>query len=128
MTVVADTSPLNYLILLGHSELLSLLYGRVLVPEAVMTEMQHGRAPSATRNWSASPPRWLEVRPVKHPHDSLRYRLGTGEREAISLALELNADVLLIDDLAGRREAANHGIAVAGYLSDFAAGLGARST
>jgi predicted nucleic acid-binding protein len=41
MIVVADTSPLNYLIRLGHPNVLHKIYGRVLVPHAVLIEMQH---------------------------------------------------------------------------------------
>jgi predicted nucleic acid-binding protein len=46
MIVVADTSPLNYLIRLGHPEVLPEIYGRVLVPPAVLIELQHPDAPS----------------------------------------------------------------------------------
>jgi predicted nucleic acid-binding protein len=49
--------------------------------------------------------------------ESLPRELGTGEREAISLALELSADLLLIDDRAGRQEAEARHIAVAGTLA-----------
>jgi predicted nucleic acid-binding protein len=115
--VVADTSPLNYLILLGHSELLSSLFGRVLAPEAVLIEMQHPDAPPDVRIWAASPPPWLERAQVKSLDKSLAVELGMGEREAISLALERHADVLLIDELAGRREAVTRHLTVAGTLA-----------
>ena len=42
--------------------------------------------------------------------------LGTGEREAIVLSLELHADLLLMDDKKARRIAKEHGIRVAGTL------------
>jgi len=45
MIVVADTSPLNYLIRLGHPEVLRDIYGRVLVPHAVLIELRHPEAP-----------------------------------------------------------------------------------
>jgi predicted nucleic acid-binding protein len=45
MIVVADTSPLNYLIRLGRPEVLQAIFGRVLVPRAVLVEMQHPEAP-----------------------------------------------------------------------------------
>ena len=44
MTVVSDTSPLNYLILIGSDELLKALFGRVAVPAAVIGELQSARA------------------------------------------------------------------------------------
>ena len=116
MIVVADTSPLNYLILLGHSEFLPELFGRVLTPEAVLREMQHLDAPPEVSAWAASPPAWLERMPVKKLDPGLAAELGQGEREAISLALEQQADVLLIDELAGRREAEARHILVAGTL------------
>jgi predicted nucleic acid-binding protein len=115
--VVADTTPLNYLIQLGYPEVLRELYGRVLVPPAVLTEMQHLDAPPEVQAWAAAPPSWLEQTLVTELDTTLAERLGMGERQAISLALELHADVLLIDELAGRREAKQRHIFVAGTLT-----------
>ncbi len=117
MIVVADTSPLNYLIRLGYPEVLQILYGRVLVPQAVLTEMRHKNAPPEVRAWAAAPPSWLEQIPVTELDLTLADELGMGEREAISLALELRADVLLIDEQAGRKQAKQRRIFVAGTLS-----------
>jgi predicted nucleic acid-binding protein len=115
--VVADTTPLNYLILIGYSEVLRDLYGRVLVPPAVLTEMQHMEAPPAVKAWALSPPPWLEESLVRHLDTTLAEELGMGERQAISLALEVHADVLLIDELAGRQEAKDRHIPVTGTLA-----------
>lgn len=117
MIVVADTSPLNYLIRLGHPDILQHIYGRVLAPPAVLIEMQHPDAPPEVRAWAAVPPLWLELIPVTELDISLAEKLGMGERQAISLALELHADVLLIDELAGRLEAKARHINVAGTLA-----------
>ena len=46
MVVVADTSPVNYLVLIGHIEILPRLYNRVLIPTALLDELQHPLAPS----------------------------------------------------------------------------------
>jgi predicted nucleic acid-binding protein len=46
MIVAADTSPLNYLIRLGHPDVLREIYGRLLVPRAVLIEMQHSEGSS----------------------------------------------------------------------------------
>jgi predicted nucleic acid-binding protein len=59
MIVVADTSPLNYLIRLGHPDVLREIYGRVLVPRAVLIEMQHPEAPPEVRAWASAPPHGL---------------------------------------------------------------------
>ncbi len=117
MIVVADTSPLNYLILLEHSEILPQIYGRILAPQAVLTEMQHPEAPPQVRAWAVSPPSWLEAKQVSQIDETLSAELGAGEREAISLALEVNANVLLIDERAGRHEAEERKLQVAGTLA-----------
>lgn len=93
------------------------IYGRVLVPHAVLMEMQHPEAPPEVRDWASRPPVWLEERQVQHIDASLAAELGAGEREAISLALEVHADLLLIDERAGRQEAEARHIQVAGTLS-----------
>jgi hypothetical protein len=69
MIVVADTTPLNYLIVIGHSNVLPVLYGRVLIPEAVYQELQHPRTPAVVRDKIAGHPSWLKVRHVERPND-----------------------------------------------------------
>ena len=117
MIVVADTSPLNYFIRLGHADVLREIYGRVLVPHSVLIEMRHPEAPLAVSAWASAPPGWLEEMQVRQLDASLVAELGDGEREAISLALEVRADVLLIDERAGRREAEARHLKVAGTLA-----------
>jgi predicted nucleic acid-binding protein len=115
MIVVADTSPINYLIQIEQISVLMRLYGRVLVPPAVFHELTHPAAPPEVREWAAVHPAWLEI--VK-PETSLALaHLDPGESEAIALAIQINADVVLIDDRAGRHEATRQGLNVAGTLS-----------
>lgn len=115
MIVVADTSPINYLVLIGQVNLLKQLYSRVLIPSAVLAELQNPLAPEAVRDWVARAPSWLEVRT---PKTSIKLpQLDAGESEAISLATEVHADVVLIDDKAGREEAVARGLRVAGTLA-----------
>ena len=61
MIVVADTSPLNYLVLLGHIDILAKIYAEVLVPQTVLDELQDSDAPAEVRAWAAAPPRWLQI-------------------------------------------------------------------
>ena len=63
MLVVADTSPLRYLVVIQAIEVLPLLYERVVVPQAVRTELQHPRSPREVRAWLATPPAWVDIRP-----------------------------------------------------------------
>ena len=51
MLVVADTSPLNYLVLMQQDTLLPTLYERVMIPPAVREELQRPRTPQAVRQW-----------------------------------------------------------------------------
>lgn len=103
MIVVSDTSPLNYLVLIGQVEVLPKLFGRVVIPSAVSTEMQRTRTPDAVRGWIANPPVWLDILTPLKLDDTIQS--GTGEVEAISLALELRSELLLMDDRAARRAA-----------------------
>jgi len=84
---------------------------------AVLMEMQHPEAPAEVRAWASAAPAWLEAMQVRQLDASLAAELGAGEREAISLALEVHADVLLIDERAGRREAEVRHLEVAGTLA-----------
>jgi len=61
--VIADTSPVNYLILIGHIELLPRLFERIVVPSSVQAELANLGGPLEVRNWIASPPTWLEYTP-----------------------------------------------------------------
>ena len=115
MTVVSDTTPLNYLILIGQQDLLPELYGHILIPDAVFEELRHDAAPSQIRAWIAHPPAWLEIRRISTVPTELAL-LGTGEREAIALAEELKADLLIMDDRDARREATRRSLRLTGTL------------
>ncbi len=62
--VVADTSPLNYLIWIDEIGLLPRLYGSVLVPDAVAAELRDPDAPPAVASWAANLPQWIDLRPT----------------------------------------------------------------
>ena len=116
MIVVSDTSPINYLVLVGQIDRLHDLYRNVIIPPSVMEELRAPQTPRVVQAWLATQPTWLEVRsPSKTPDPRLDY-LGAGERDAIALAEELRADRLLIDDRDGRREAGERDLPVVGTL------------
>jgi predicted nucleic acid-binding protein len=114
--VVADTSPLNYLIQIGCEDLLPQLYGRIVVPSAVMQELADSGAPTVVRTWMLHVPSWIDVRPVTSVPDAALVHLDLGEREAIQLAQEQHADLLLIDERKGRLEAKRRGLITTGTL------------
>jgi len=115
--VIADTSPLNYLVRLGRPEILADLFGRVIIPGAVLAELSHPEAPTEVRAFAFSPPPWIEVVRAETIDATLPDTLGAGEREAISLALALRADILLIDERARRDAATARDVGVAGAVA-----------
>ena len=116
MIVVADTSPLNYLLQVGCESVLPSLYQRVLIPRAVLDELGHPDAPNVVSEWLKSVPGWVEVQRTAGPLDVALADLDPGEREAIQLAEEQRADLLLIDERRGRLEARRRGLATTGTL------------
>ncbi|HLZ11770.1 MAG TPA: DUF3368 domain-containing protein [Candidatus Acidoferrum sp.] len=116
MIVVADTSPLNYFVQIGCQSVLSSLYQRVLVPPTVLAELAHPDAPKAIADWLLHLPVWIEVRRTAAPPDTALADLDPGEREAIQLAQEQRADLLLIDERRGRLVAKRRGLATTGTL------------
>jgi predicted nucleic acid-binding protein len=114
--VVADTSPLRYLILIEHTHILQALYGRVLVPPIVISELSHEQTPDIVQHWIANLPDWVRVQGPTRELVAVDLSLGAGERAAIALAEELSADALLIDERDGRREAERRGLPVLGTL------------
>jgi predicted nucleic acid-binding protein len=123
MIVVADSGPLHYLILLDHSELLRRFYSRVVVPDAVASELSAVGAPATVRDWILQPPSWISVIPVAlEAIETITDNLDLGERSAIALATTLGADLLLIDEAAGREEARRRNLRVTGTLGVLRAG------
>ena len=116
--VIADTGPINYLILIGHIDLLPALFEKVILPSAVRAELTAWSAPSPVRSWVANPPLWMEIRETTNDIDSdpLLKGIHEGERSAISLAAALNADLLLMDDRKGVKAARRKGLRVTGTL------------
>jgi predicted nucleic acid-binding protein len=115
MIVVSDTTPLNILAQLGLVDILPELFGSVLITPAVVAELSHVNTPTVVKTWLDSQPAWLRVQAPTQP---LAGELpdGVGELEAIRLAVEILADVLLADDKRARRSAESFGLKVTGTL------------
>lgn len=116
MIVIADTTPLNYLVLVQQADLLPRLFGKVLIPPAVFKELEDPETPDSVRAWLASAPSWLNVQPLHSQPDPALGYLDDGEREAITLAEELRADQLLLDEADARKEAARRNLPFIGTL------------
>ena len=109
MIVVSDTSSISALLRIGKCDLLKRLYGEVLIPEAVKAELLR-----------AFPvvPQFLQCHKILDHAEvrRLQSELDLGESEAIVLAREHNADLLLIDEPRGRRVALREGLPIIGLL------------
>lgn len=123
MIAVADASPLIGLSKAARLRLLQVLYEEVLLPPQVYKDVVvqgWGRAGSrAVRNAVAAG--WMRIVPVSNPALIPPRFAGTGEGEAIALAQERHADVILIDDRAARNECHRLGlrwVSTAGVLRD----------
>lgn len=116
--VIADTGPLNYLILIRHIDLLPVLFEKVVLPAAVQVELASGQAPLLVRDWIANLPNWAQVREatLSQAEDASLKGIDAGERAAIQLAALLNADLLLMDDRKGVTAAQGKGLRVTGTL------------
>ena len=116
MIVVSDTSPLNYLVLINAMDLLPKLFDEVYVPPKVIEELQRPKTPDIVRQWTQSPPSWLKVIAPRVPL-AFAVRLDPGEIHAISLAKELHATAVLIDEKKGRHVARLEGLDAVGTIT-----------
>src|SRR6266851_2651952 len=118
MVVVADSSPLNYLLLIDIIQILPELFGQVFIPEAVSRELQSAATPPKVAALMSRPPSWLRIEKISSPLDDEELeKLGAGEREAITIALAHPSDaLLLIDEGRARRQAEQRQIRFMGTL------------
>lgn len=117
MIIVSDASPIIALSLIGQLHILRELYHEVEVPEAVYQEITHlGEDQMGVQEILRS--RWISVRPVVNNVlvTALLGELDRGESEAIALAAEVGAELLLIDERRGRKAATRLGLNVIGVL------------
>jgi len=114
MKVISNSSPLIFLSAIGLLDILRIESGEVLIPEAVYQEVTANDLKGSCEVKDAD---WIKVVPIENAESLfLLPSLDAGEREAIILASEQSADLLLMDDLAGRRAAMMYEINVMGTL------------
>ena len=117
MIVVANAGPLIALAQIGQLHILPALYGEIHIPPAVRNEvLAHGHERPGAAAVSAAP--WIRTDHVRDRTavQLLLERLDAGESAAIVLALELEADLLLIDEARGRRIAEARGLSKTGTV------------
>jgi hypothetical protein len=117
MIVVSDTSALSNLALVDHLWLLESIYQNVIIPDVVARELAAASNPIIPAILQAG---WILPQPLTNSElvNQLQQERGldAGEANAIALALELQADDLLIDERLGRQEALRLGLSIIGIL------------
>lgn len=116
MIVVSDTSPICYLLLINKIEILQILYNSVTIPQTVADELRASESPSVVKRWIAQPPDWLQIRSIEIPQAIELERLDPGERDAILLAEQLKANLVILDDKVARQIATERGLEIIGLL------------
>lgn len=118
--VISDTSALIHLAAIGRLTLLRELYQRITVPPAVWKEaVDEGKGKAGTAEIEAARQLgWIEVAaPSNAPLVSLLKRdLDEGESEAIALAVERRADLILLDESDARQVAERYGLPKTGVV------------
>jgi predicted nucleic acid-binding protein len=87
----------------------------MVIPSSVQAELLHDAAPVEVRAWAAQPPAWVEIRVAREQPAGAKDVSAT-DQEAIVLAKELNASLLLMDDQRARRYACAFGVVTLGTL------------
>lgn len=120
MQIVSNTTPISELYKIGQLELLQRVYNRILIPEAVLQELQRARTlPRLGR--AVEQTGWIEIHALRHP-DKIQEMLSryssidAGEAAAIILAQELGANRIIMDDKRARQVAQAEGLAVIGTV------------
>jgi predicted nucleic acid-binding protein len=118
MLIVSDTTAINYLILIEKEDILNQLYNEIIIPKSVHRELTEGKkSPEKVKIWFLNTPSWMKIYEVSiSSNDSSLMSLDLGEREAILLAEELKADLVVIDERKGRKIASDRGLSVIGLL------------
>lgn len=118
MIVVSNTSPLTNLAAIGRFELLRALFGEIYIAHGVWQELNRGghRYPGSQEVENAS---WVHRREVSNRTVTalLQRDLDLGESETLALALELRADLVLLDEQEGRHAALRLGLRPFGVLA-----------
>ncbi|MFM7206485.1 MAG: DUF3368 domain-containing protein [Planctomycetaceae bacterium] len=105
---------MNYLVLIDEIDLLPQLFTTVMLPAGVLAELQHPRTPPRVASWARELPPWVRVISPEGPVEDVG--LGRGEAEATTIAMQVAADVVLIDERKATVVARHRGLLVTGTL------------
>jgi predicted nucleic acid-binding protein len=115
--IVSDTSCIGYLIQINLLHLLQTLYGEIIIPAAVNDEILQLENKEHTLSEFKNAD-WIKIYSTHNLSNVSKYEniLDRGELEAISIAIELEADLLIIDEKLGRIVAKTIGFDITGLV------------
>ena len=118
MVVVSNTSPLSNLAIIGRLDLVREQLGSIIVPPAVRTELRRNpNLKGRTAIESGMAEGWIGASPLNGPvPDELMAALDLGEAEVLTLAVQIKASLVLLDDSAARAKASQLAIPFTGAL------------
>lgn len=114
MIVISDTTTITNLIHIDKLNLLKDLYTEIIVPKEVYEELAklpHQKEIVSSQDWIIH----SEISDIDL-YEKLVKDLDKGESEAITLAIEKQADLLIIDERKGRKIAKSYGLKIIGLL------------
>jgi len=112
MPIVVDVTVFRYLVIAEATNILPTLFGTVVVPPAVVEELQQEHTPARIRAWWVTMPSWVRIHAPQSPPDPTLRRLGAGEQEALRLMDERQAPLFMTDDRGAYNTALARGIPV----------------
>lgn len=121
MPAVSNTSPIMNLAIIGELSLLRDQFGEVLIPGAVLEELRvEGNLPGSQSVRDAIKAGWIRIEEMKQDPlvRAMQRDLDKGEAEAIALAMQVNAEWVLMDERDGRKAAKSMKLKVVGVLGN----------
>lgn len=113
--IVSNTTPLISLMKISQLEILKKIYSEIIIPEAVYKEVEAGKHKDFYRDLSEID--WIKIQSIKDKHSTDYFlELDAGEAEAIILASEIGADLIIMDEKLGRHHAKHAGIKITGTI------------
>ncbi len=100
--IISNTTPILSLLKINKLDLLKRLYGKVTIPNAVFQEIENGKEKQYYQDLTLLS--WIEIAEIKNPDSRAFFTdLDSGEAEVLILAKEQNADLVVMDEILGRR-------------------------
>ncbi len=113
--VISNTTPILSLLKIGKLDILKELYGKIIIPLGVYEEVEQGKEKGYYQDLKKLD--WIEIRQIQDKNSPFYFLdLDKGEAEVIILSKEMNADLVIIDELLGRRYAKQINLNLTGTL------------